>query len=374
MKVGIITFQRADNYGSLLQCYALYKSVESFGVDVEVVDYRNPYIERAYVGLPNFRKNFIIWGKQAYTRFSNYSNVLKKHAAFEKLIGSMHFSEGLKKKDILHNGLDYDLIFTGSDQIWNPVMTNGFDDVYYLNFPGNFFRCSYAASLGNSKSKKLDPQKLKTRIDRMDRISVREQSACETIYALTGKNAQVCVDPTLLLSGKEWEALCEKADIDTEERYILLYYLDDNKDLVKIAQSLAKKHSAKIICCNKNPVSGENIQWIGDLGPVDFVKLVKDAAAVVASSFHAAVFSVIFGKALYAIPHPETGERVKTLAALCGFSDGFYKSFEDFESRNGASSPVSYDYTNLQKAVAESKDFINNAVETAKRRNQVPER
>lgn len=374
MKVGIITFQRADNYGAMLQCYALYKCIENMGVDVEVVDYRNPYIERTYLGLPNFQKNLLVWLKKALKRYKNYKQIEIKHQRFEALRKNILFSSEFSKKDIIKNGLKYDLVFTGSDQVWNPEVTNGFDDVYYLNFPGDFFRCSYAASLGNSCNSVFQKDQFSALLKNMDMLSVREQDARDLIYSVSKLKAKVCVDPTLLLSKEEWIKLADVSNCGKGESYILLYYLDENKELTKIAQCLAEKYGVKVICCNKNSVLGDKIEWVGNLGPLDFLSLVQNAIAVVSSSFHAAVFSVIFKKQMYITLHPERGERTKTLSKICGFFSRIYKDYNDFDQRYDENDFVSYDYTNLQKAVAESKDFINNAVETAKRRNQVPER
>lgn len=368
MKAGIVTFQRADNYGSLLQCYALYKSIMAMGVEAEVVDYRNPYIERAYVGLPNFQKNFIEWGKKAVKRYLNYDHVMKKHQAYEELIKEIKYSRGYKKREILKDGLDYDVIFAGSDQIWNPVMTNGFDKVYFLNFPGNFVKCSYAASLGNSNSGEYKKEKFLKLIKDFDFISMRERSACETIYNCTKIKTDVCVDPTLLVDRSEWEKLAAKSDLDIKKDYIVLYYLDGNKELHKIAEYLSEKYSCEIICCNKNPVSGKNITWLGDLGPVDFLALIRGAKAVVASSFHASVFSVIFDKQLYATLHPVTGERTRSLSEICGFSSRLYDDFEDFKQKFNENDVISYDYKNLENTVRSSKNFIEKAIEEARKR------
>lgn len=368
MKAGIVTFQRADNYGSLLQCYALYKSIMAMGVEAEVVDYRNPYIERAYVGLPNFQKNFIEWGKKAVKRYLNYDHVMKKHQAYEEFIKEIKYSRGYKKREILKDGLDYDVIFAGSDQIWNPVMTNGFDKVYFLNFPGNFVKCSYAASLGNSNSGEYKKEKFLKLIKDFDFISMRERSACETIYNCTKIKTDVCVDPTLLVDRSEWEKLAAKSDLDIKKDYIVLYYLDGNKELHKIAEYLSEKYSCEIICCNKNPVSGKNITWLGDLGPVDFLALIRGAKAVVASSFHASVFSVIFDKQLYATLHPVTGERTRSLSEICGFSSRLYDNFEDFKQKFNENDVISYDYKNLENTVRSSKNFIEKAIEEACKR------
>lgn len=368
MKAGIITFQRADNYGSLLQCYALYKSIKELGVEVEVVDYRNPYIERAYVGLPNFQKNFIEWGKKAVTRYLNYDHVMKKHQAYEELIKDINYSRGYKKKEILKNGLNYDVIFAGSDQIWNPVMTNGFDKVYFLDFPGSFVKCSYAASLGNSNSREYKKEKFANFLKNFDFISMRENSACETVYNCAKIKTDVCIDPTLLLDKSEWDKLADKSKLKLDKDYIVLYYLDGNENLDRIAEYLSEKYSCEIICCNKNPVACKNVNWLGDLGPVDFLALIKGAKAVVASSFHASVFSVIFGKQLYATLHPETGERMKSLSEICGFSSRLYTDFEDFKHKFKENDNISYDYDNLNNTVKHSKEFIKKAVEEAQNR------
>lgn len=363
IKVGIITFQRADNYGAMLQCYALYRVLKDYGLNVEVVDYRNKYIERCYTGVPNIRKNIFLWGSSCLKRLVNYSSIKAKHNTFDEMRKMIRFSKPYTYKEIKKYGLSYDLIICGSDQIWNPDITNGLDDIYFLNFPGDFRKCAYAVSLGNINQSLYRTEAFVNKINSIPFLSLREDNACEFIGKLVDINVQCCLDPALLLQSEAWHGLTTNIKFSVLSEYILLYYLDENDDLLKIAKYISEKLNIPIVCCNKESGNDNRINWVKNIGPLEFVKLIENATVVVTSSFHATAFSAMFEKNIHIIPHPKTGDRVKSLATIFEINSRIYRNFNDFKDKYDIMDEINYNKDSYLKCINNSKRFLFNAIE-----------
>jgi len=355
VKVGIITFQRADNYGAVLQCYALYKIIDELGYDVEVIDYRNPNIERDYTGVPQWRINFIKWIFRAGCRIL----YRKRHKLFDDFRKEIRFSDSCYEKDIMKNGLSYDIIIVGSDQMWNPLIAKELNNVYLLDFPGNFIKCAYAVSLGNADNDVFKTKKFIDKVRRFHELSFREQSGVDLVSKMVEVEVRCCLDPTFLISKMQWDEIADNTDINIGENYILFYQAENNSDLVKIAGFIADKLKLPIIGCTQYPPKARKIRWIKEIGPKEFINLIRGADIVVTSSFHASAFSVIYGKELYILLHKKTGGRLKSLADLCEINSRIYSSYKDFIDRYDPEEKIKYKYDYLQEKRIESMEFLH---------------
>ncbi len=362
MKVGIITFQRADNYGAILQCYALYKYMSELEIEVEVVDYRNKYIERMYRGIPNFRKNVFLWLKQFVKRYVNRKDMKERYYLFDRVRALLCFSKRCSQRNASIVCDKYDVVFTGSDQVWNPQITKGLDDIYLLNFEGRFKRCAYAVSLGAVEQAEFRTEKFKKSILEIDYCSMREQDASEFLSNLLNKKIDNCVDPTLLLEREEWKKLGEQSKLCIDVSYVLLYFLDKNTDLLRIAKYISKLKGLEIICINNEPIQDASIKYISNVGPIEFISLIENAEVVVTSSFHATVFSYIFGKEYYGILHPRTGSRVKSLIQNTGLENYIYNNFADFENNYSSEAVQVIRRDDIDKKIEQSKKYIQKAL------------
>ena len=368
MKIGILTFQRADNYGAMLQCYALFDVLKKQGHDVEVIDYRSPSIERPYRRLPKIRKNIVKWGIDAVRTIRMWSKEVKRREAFDKMRQMLIFSQSYTAKEIKKNGLPYDLIITGSDQVWNPMITEGLDDIYYLDFPGNFVRCSYAASMGSIEQEIYRSSAFCQKLSKFEWLSLREKDAVDFIADLTNKETVCCLDPTLLLSRQKWENIIEGIEVSVEQDYILLYYIEDNTEeiktnLIKMAKWYSEYLGIPIVCCSRFKQNIEGINWISEIGPLEFVKLIANAKSVITSSFHATVFSAMFERDARIVLHSKTGARVRTLAKTCGFESHIYGDFDDFKCRYQGTEMISLQNACFVEAFNRSQQFLDDVVE-----------
>lgn len=219
--------------------------------------------------------------------------------------------------------------------------------VYMLDFPTDAKKISYAASTG--KCDILTPEFI-DRIKLLDRISVREKSLSDI---LSHENIDVyCVcDPVFLLQRHFWD---EKSEQITNKigKYIFLYYVDGEgrerrEDICRLATAISTEYNLPIrysATINKSTINiGKNV--FSD-GPLQFIAEIKNASFVVASSFHAIVFSIIFEKEFVAILHKRTGDRVKDLLCMLNLSDRIVENIDDYKKKNFA--PIDYRVINMK--------------------------
>ena len=308
LTAGILTFHRADNYGALLQTLALLHVLEDKGVNAEIIDYRCESIEKVYhYGIiPQFRLNILAWGKQFIKnciRVPKLNEKKKKCEGFRENLLKM--SSSVKTRyDRENSERKYDLIFTGSDQIWNPRITRGKDDWFKL----------YVCDL-----------------NQYDLISVRESSTETFLKRKLVIPVYHVLDPTLLVSAEWWNKITPPCNVKPGT-YVFYYDVDFNSTCEKIAKKVAQINHLKIVHFNIRLIWHNNMIYAESSGPEEFLSYIKNAACVVTSSFHATVFSVLFDKFLFAVPHPKTGSRIIDLLKDLGLEDRVYKQFIDTDN------------------------------------------
>lgn len=285
MKIGILTFHRAVNYGAVLQAYALQKVIELMGHDAEIIDYRCSFIEAEVSPLAGFRnkKGFVSAMKQMIFRCKKniaFSGFMKKFVNLSKRYSS--------KKNMSELEEQYDRFITGSDQVWN-FGCSGSDSTYFLDFvkePRK--KNSYAASFGFDKLPQGDPFDYSILLRDFYKMSVREQSAAKIVEEKTGILPMVTLDPTLILDSDEWKKLVQKRPC--KEKYIFVYYIREPKDLLDYAYKLAEEKGCKVINSKKS------MEFLSKCSPQDFLTWFYYADYVVTNSFHGTVFSILFEK------------------------------------------------------------------------------
>lgn len=323
MKIGILTFHRALNYGAVLQCFALYKTLENMGHEVEVIDYRTEGIERfrKTFSMMNFTRAKGITNKLKYSILSFLLYKSKKRTAkkFDLFVANtMSLSNVVKKKNDISNC--YDVIFFGSDQIWNPDILNGLDPVYYAQInKGNTKFITYAASVGkigfidNNDNIKL----FKKYVDAYDHISVREPSLKSFLSdKLQIKSGVVC-DPSLLLPKEEYEKIAEEP---AENNYVLLFDQFKTSYAYLLANNIAKQLGVKVITigAETSPLHKSPCKRISEVSPSQFLGYIKKAKCIVTVSFHVTSFSVIMEKDFYTFPKNKNDDRSRTILKVAG--------------------------------------------------------
>lgn len=292
MKIGVITFHRAVNYGALLQTYALQRVLNKMNIQNEVIDYRCKAIEDRYWRV--LKKQSFLSMVKTCILYKRDSKKRKKFLEFINCNIKLSKNQYLSHEDLISTNNEYDYFITGSDQVWNYNMV-GFDEAYFLNFVENGHKkCSYAASLGIQTLPEEYHLKYKKLLENFDQISVRENRGKDILSNFINKDIEVVLDPTLLLDKQEWKDI---ATVPYDKDYILIYIIKWSDSLFEFAYKLSIKTGYKIKYITngiKKPI--RNAEYITTAGIEEFVGLFLNARYIVTNSFHGTVFSLIMNK------------------------------------------------------------------------------
>lgn len=302
-KVGIITFHDSRNYGAVLQAYALQQKVSEEFRDVEIINYQNPEIAKV-VKLWNYSGGGI---KGLIKTFLAFMFRLRKKIAFDSFARRfLNLSSTVSDDNIADFSDRYDAVITGSDQVWNTVLTAG-DIHYFLDFCNDKqFRIAYAASFGDSKIELSED--VKREISKFDHITLREEDMVNDVSECIGSTPEVCCDPALLLDAARWHSNCSKRLC--HEKYVFLFMIDESDGIKKYAKRLADEKGLRLIS-NKNDFS-----FILHPSPSDFLSWIYNAEYVVTDSFHGTVFSILFHKSFISYIRNKEGLPKKRIIGL----------------------------------------------------------
>lgn len=364
MKIGILTFHNADNYGAVLQCKALLTYLTACGNDVEIIDYRCLAIENAYRIFLKIRKNIFRFLCSYVSAIKNYGRLKQRKTKFQQFRATLKKTRPMSLDEICITNFDYDIIIAGSDQIWNPNITNGFDKVYFLNFDGRFRRAGYAISLGNVNYPQYADQQFDDLIKAFDNLSFREPDAADFISGKLRIKCPQVVDPTFLLSREQWDNIIKDTIFPAPTKYILVYYVvagKSSEEIVKIAKRLSKTHRMPILNIKMGRgASGFHMNDLLNVGPYEFVYLIKNASMVVTSSFHGSALSCIYQKDLSVVIPEKVGSRVGAIADMFHLKDRVYSSYEDFIERcNDEKPPINNGTSEYQEALKRSVKYLH---------------
>ena len=316
MKVGILTVHHSYNYGAMLQAYATEEAIKRLGHAVEFIDYdTTSFISRRKVLLPLTSVGNI---------FRNIRNILilnkliKRKRNFEKLYQQLNISKKHWVNYINTSEFEYAVILVGSDQTFSLYLTNNPDEMkpFFLPERTKARKISYASSMGEKINKltKEDILWISKCLADFDKLSVREVSAQDFIKKNMGILPELVVDPTLLLSREQWLKLITSSRYDTFNDYIAFYTVLSSPDVIRYTQELSLLTGLRVIALHPKTryEIKSNFEYASDLGPQEFLSVIRNAKYVVTTSFHATVFSIIFHRKFVSILQGE-GNRLKSL-------------------------------------------------------------
>ncbi len=370
-KAGILTFHRADNYGAVLQCYAMQEHLKKNGIDAKVIDYTNEKIlnlYKSYISLiktyekyKNLNLSFpFLKAVKTYCKNIFLISKNKKHNAFELFRSKyLNLSENVTDyTDFLNKSLNYDMLFVGSDQVWNKKMYDGnYDLVYFLKGTASkIVKVAYAASAGDTIPQE-DTDKIKKLLEGFDYISVRESSLSEQLTEVTGRECLSVLDPVFLLSFEEWEKLLLSQNPYKKERYILSYNISADttiKEYMSLVDSVAEKLNLKVYEIGTQKHSSREGRVFTSAGPKEFLQLIAGAEFIYTSSFHATAFSIILKKQ-FNVFIPQYATRVKNLLEMLNLNHKII-----YPGGTPEYSPINYDEVNekISEQLYKSKEFI----------------
>lgn len=357
MKIGILTFHCAINFGAVLQAFGLFQYLRSLGHDVSVIDYRPDYLIKPY--RPFYLKRIKEGRSKKLRLFFLLREVLALHVRYgrEKLFrrfikDHLHLSP-LQLDDKAN---DFDAFVFGSDQIWNRWITQS-DMVFWGEAPAfeGKKRIAYAASAGSVNA--LDEDAM-SNLERFDAVSVREKSLADYLKSLTTKKIDTVLDP-VLLAGKEFFS----AIATTKHRspYLLFFTLDGDVKLRLIAEKLAKSRNLELIEVMSSNIcfTKGNVKHVLSIN--DFLGLFLYADFVVTKSFHGTAFSILFERNFMVYyDGQEAPERMSSLLHALGLGN----HLRHIDEPSIASFPIKWQQVNerLELMRISSRQFLAEAL------------
>ena len=309
-KVAIMTIN-SINFGNRLQNYALQQVISSLGYKVETIrrtkerSCQDGAVLRLKKRLKEFKKNragcFLRFDRQFIT-FSQY------HATPDEV------EEGLAQA--------YNIFVAGSDQVWNPHYRHIVGDCDLLTFVRGKKKISYAASIGVDEIPADQRERYRRGWMDFDAISVREQAAAELVRKISGREAVVTLDPTLLLPLEQWKSIERKPGVIPKKQYAVVYSFGGMTDRMKdYITACRTDESLEIVDVFEKDKSGK----MPAIGPSEFLYLIDHAERVITNSFHALVFSSLFHKPVSVFPRPgiDMSSRISTFAETVGLEERF---------------------------------------------------
>ena len=340
-RIGLLTWYRGTNFGSVLQAYALQHKLIEKGRDTVVIrefDYPLSY--------GNVLSN--IWRKAGFSIRLFHGVGIKKI----RPLANCPYPEQRKKfldffdkeiKTVLPVGplslarlrRRTSVFMAGSDQLWNCY--DHFRGLEFLEFAGKKRKVSYATSIGANDIPEKYHSQVKAYLSGLSHISVREKYAEEVLARITGRDdIRTVLDPTFLLTGDEWRAFASSADTSFElpEKYIFCYLLRKDHDYtatISRIKALTGVGNAVILPSSENPsLAVEGCIRYEDAGPREFVRTLCNASYVVTDSFHGSALSVNLGKQFLNLKRFEDSDpasqnnRLNCLSDLFGLGDRLF--------------------------------------------------
>ncbi|MDE7298310.1 MAG: polysaccharide pyruvyl transferase family protein [Lachnospiraceae bacterium] len=331
MRAGVITFHSAHNYGATLQTWALQKAIAKLGAEPCVVNYHPAVIDNLYA-VPKLNTRAKRWRylkkrserkrrKQLKLRFARYSAFLQNNLRLE---GDYRTCE-----ELAANPPGLDCYIAGSDQIWNPDHTGGFDPAYFLGFAEKGARkIAYAVSIGRDHFPAQYRDVFGAAIREFDAVSVREPSAADAVSEAFGSRVPVVLDPTLLLRREEYDEI--KVPTKRKEKYILVYMMENNRRLVRLANSISVVTGLPVIQRKPGKIFHSELTPFFTEHPGEFLGELAGAEYVLTNSFHGTVFSLIYEKPFLSLLHSQTGSRISDLLEELGLTGHLLRDGKDF--------------------------------------------
>jgi hypothetical protein len=340
MKIGILTYHRAHNYGAVLQAFALQTYIIERGHKAEIIDYWPNYHHIDYNFFPRISNKISIKGniKILILFLIGFFRILKRHKGYLNFVKKRFNlpSKPLYATIESTNVCTYDLVIYGSDQIWrkqNYPEFKGFDEIYFGSYPiGIQKKVLYAVSMGNINLQNEDYAFIKRMTKNFNALSVREADLQDMLKKLTGREVSLVLDPVFLLDRDKWIEFLPKRKV--KKKYILLYQIIPSEDSILLTKKLKEYYGYKVF-----EIRGRVESLLFDHrykqteSPMEFLSLLKNAEFVITTSFHGTAFSVIFEKQFYALNMGIFAERVLTLLNSIGIENRYLNKIEnvDFE-------------------------------------------
>lgn len=340
-----------NNYGSILQAFALQSRLKELGVIPYVIldksnEKKGDSRILSYLKVLRPRENYSLFKRiklrfqaRKFTRKNlKLQNFIKDNISTLRVIDKDSFFKSIKSDDIL---------LAGSDQIWNVLNSPlsdwyTFQDVHDLKIK----RYSYAASIGLSQLSNKQIEDFTQKLPTFQCISLRERHAYAILKPIFPDKVREDLDPTLLYDGAYWKRKASERIV--KEPYIFVYMLRPSRDVIAIAKKVAKEKKCKILYTGLEVVNDKAIRTIFDAGIEDFLSLVCNSETVITNSFHGTVFSILFEKPFLSVSINSTSSRVQSILEKVGLMSQFVSDSKEKYS-------LDINFTNANQVLAEKR-------------------
>lgn len=317
MKTATVTWVTYNNYGTLLQAYALQQQLKKEGIKNVILSDRDVLRLYKAENLNQVKKS----GEGAVIELQNRQfrllNLLANPKRISRVIlarinrkeyerpyiESQEKCELFKKENLaIFNEVDaknliklnehFDVFIAGSDQVW-AVFETMFNPYYYLDFVKKK-KIAYAPSLGTDIFPKRVAEKIKKLLSDFSAISVREKETANQMSELIGRKVEWVVDPTLLHDNKFWSEFTAEVPV-RKKKYLLCYFLENKDWYFEYAKDISRQlHIEIVLMPNKWDYISNGYVIKNGVGPKEFVSLIQHAEYVLTDSYHGSIFSLIF--------------------------------------------------------------------------------
>lgn len=352
--VGLLTFHFPINYGAYLQTYGLYSYIKETGNKIEIINY---FTDEHMSRFDFYQKPKSIKEVISYVFKTPFlTSYLKKRAKFKKF-ADIQFEMTPRYKSLSEVPFKYDVVITGSDQVFNINHSDRL--IYFQPFKKskNQIKAAYAPSFGINNLDENIKNKIRNLVTDFDYLSCREELGAKFLADVSGKNTEHVLDPVFLADKDKWCSISSKRLI--RDDYVFIYDLNGKKPLVEMAKKLAKNR--KIVIISNDPMAQLKKIYKGcdvfakSAGIEDFISYIRYADVVITDSFHGTAMSVLFKKEFYTyIALQSASYRILSLLKLLSLEDRLINNLADFRELE----LVDYE-GKLSELITKSKTYLN---------------
>ena len=348
-KAGLCVRYDCNNYGSMLQILATQRVINQIGWEYEIILYDKFTLGFYIRNLTRVFNPYFMKGKitawKCNKKIKSYPEIAEqckvRNGAIDKYrkkyIGP--YSDIYKGyKRLVEGAHNYDAIVVGSDQLWTPA---GIKSKFYnlLFVPDEIRKVSFATSFGVGEIPSAQKKLTAKYLERIEYLSVRELRGAKIIKELTGRDATVALDPTLLFSGEEWRTIFPANEYEGEP-YIFAYFLGNKVEYRDVVDKLKEETGLKVVTIPFMDEFVERDLTFGDIrlfdvGPEDFLNYIRNATYICTDSFHGTVFSILNHKNFVTFNRTNSNDkqtrnsRIDSLFDLLGINERRYTGSTD---------------------------------------------
>jgi len=326
-RIGIVTIW-SNNYGSVLQAYALQTIIERLGYQVEIIQhYRDSFQKESqsrFKQILHSSPSFLLEYAMNYKRNRMLHQGYADFKSSRLKISEEAYYQDSDFSDLASN---YDAIVVGSDMLWSYDFKNNWP-FYFATFAPSEKIVTYAPSFGKNDLSKEEIEMCKPMISRITHLSCREEAGISFIKEHFGLTAEHVIDPTLLLSGEEWSHLLGDMPRLVKDNYILSYVFRGScqNGRKQLFDQLNSRKYKQLIFINGQEGKFKNNIYRGYFSPIEYVTLFRDADFTVTDTFHGLMFSLIFNKPFIVLDKSSFGvssDRQQSTLKTYGLEDRF---------------------------------------------------